>query len=80
MNFKKPRRQVLDEAQKVAEDRIRSMMYSITGHGASMDPNSVVNTLTMAVSFGIAGALESMMDNVYTDQEFEEDIGLRDKT
>jgi hypothetical protein len=79
MNFKKPKQQVLDEAQMRAEDRIRGVLRNTLFQGASMDPNSTINLLTFAISQGIAEALKSMMENVYTDQEFEEDIGLRDK-
>ena len=80
MNFKKPKQRVLDEAWIAAENMIRHTLRAQIPYGPTMNHDNMINMVTIAVAGGIREALMVVVDNIYTDAEFEEDIGLRDKT
>ena len=75
MNFKKPKQQVAQDAANRAQNII---MNSLSVHNNG-NVGGIGYSITTAISDGIKEAILSMMDDMYTDQEFEEDIGLRDK-
>lgn len=74
MNFKKPKQEVLNEIQARAQ---QAMQYELSGMHMMIDTNSFVWQLQTAISKGIAEGFKVMMENQYTDQEFEQDIGLK---
>jgi len=80
MNFIKPKEQLLAEIRSNAEYKIRDTLLGsgLFGHNSFTNEN-VVNALTFAMSNGIAEATKTLIENIYTDQQFEEDIGLREK-
>ena len=76
MNFKRPKHEVASDASWRA-------MYAIQEQLNQINNGNIVNvgsTVTNAIRMGIEQALLSMMDDIYTDAEFEEDMGLKDKT
>lgn len=78
MNFKQPKQRVLDEAMIRAQDRIRSALMSAFGND-KFDQAPVLNSIAMATSHGIREALEVVIENIYTDIDFEEDMQLKEK-
>jgi hypothetical protein len=79
MNFKKPKHQLLEEARQAAESQVRNTLTSGLP-GMTMDSYSVSGVFARAISMGISEAVRVVIDNTYTDQEFEEDMDLRSKS
>ena len=75
MKFKKPKEQVASDAANKAYNKIQSKLAQM--HHNSM--STMGYDITQAISDGIREAILSMIEDTYTDQEFEQDIGLRDK-
>jgi hypothetical protein len=74
MNFKKPKQQVLDEIQARAGSAIYSELQNMN---MRIDMGSAAYGLQQAIAKAIAEGFKCMMENQYTDQEFESDIGLK---
>lgn len=77
MNFKKSPQEIYEEILWRAQDAIHNSFYSIDPYGYSQ-PGPNMHHLTYAMSQGIAEAFKVMMENTYTDADFEKDIGLKD--
>lgn len=73
MNFKKPKGQVIHEANaaafEVVRHRINTIRYS--------SPASGLDAMGDMMVFAIDAAIVSIVNNMYTDDEFESDIGLK---
>ena len=78
MNFKKPKDDVLNEARLQADVSFANMLRSSLPCG-NFDRDSVISAVGQAVSWAMHDALKSLIDNIYTDADFEEDMNLRDK-
>lgn len=78
MNFKKPKDDVLNEARLQADVSFANMLRSSLPYG-NFDRDSVISAVGQAVSWAMHDALKSLIDNIYTDADFEEDMNLRDK-
>lgn len=74
MNFKKRKEDVLVEIQRRAEASISSDLYNMN---MRMDTSSFAYQLQTAIGKAIAEGFKVMMENTYSDQEFEKDIGIR---
>jgi hypothetical protein len=79
MNFKKPKQQVIEDASYAASNEISSAFSNIKSNYMYTNAGSVIDNMQYAISSGIRKAVESIVNNTYTDEEFEEDINLRDK-
>lgn len=75
MNFKKPKEQVARDAANRAQAAIT---YNLRMQGGG-NLSSVGYVVTQAITEGINVAILSMIEDVYTDVEFEEDLNLRNK-
>jgi uncharacterized protein YjgD (DUF1641 family) len=75
MNFKKPKEQIASDAANRAYNKIQTNLAQMHNNSMSM----MGYTVSQAISDGIREAILSMVEDTYTDQEFEQDIGLRDK-
>ena len=75
MNFKKPREQVAKDAAHKAFNAIQSNMHQHNNGNLS----GIGYSISQAVQMGIEEAIKSMIEDMYTDVEFEEDLQLRDK-
>ena len=75
MNFKKPKEQVAQDAAWRAFNRIQSNLVQHNNGNVS----GIGYNISQAISDGIKEAILSMMEDVYTDAEFEEDLGLTKK-
>lgn len=75
MNFKKDKVSLLNEIQSKTHSMISSTLSSRI-HSDS-GPNSVRYAMEEAISVGIREAFRVLIENTYTDQEFEEDLKLR---
>lgn len=73
MNFKKPKSEVIQDATKAAFSAIDNHMYNIQ----SGPINSIGNSVANMMKFAIDAAVVSLVNNVYTDEEFEKDLNLR---
>jgi hypothetical protein len=80
MMFKKPKQDVLDEIFMVVDNKINYTLQSNLGSSININTGSVSYAIKQAIAEGIREAFSVMIDNVYTDAEFEEDIGLREKS
>jgi hypothetical protein len=76
MNFKKPKIDVINEAQTAAMGAMFNQLNMIKNGSVS----SVAESIGYMVTYAIDAAIVSLVNNIYTDQEFEEDLTLRDKT
>ena len=75
MNFKKPKQQLASEASWRAYNKITSNLNSLQ----YSNQTGFAPIIAEAVRDGIEEALNSLIENIYTDQDFEEDLTLRDK-
>lgn len=79
MNFKKPKHAVLSDARYRAQSMFKSHLQNNMPH-LDFNRSGMIDAITQAFSYAMADALESFMDNIYTDAEFEEDLTLRPKS
>ena len=76
MNFKKPKEEVINEAFWAAQSQVGRTLSSRLGHH-DPGPQSIRMAIEQAISDGIEAAVRSLVENTYTDQEFEQDLTLR---
>lgn len=73
MNFRRPKNEVISNANIAAMNaiqiRFNNLQYS--------QMSTVKDTVAYAMSEGIRAAIESLVNDTYTDEEFESDIGLK---
>ena len=79
MNFKKPKQQVIDEAAYAASGQIYHAIGNIKNGYMNEAPNSMLDQLAWGIEAAVRSAVKSIVENTYTDQEFEEDLNLKDK-
>jgi hypothetical protein len=78
MNFKKSKQELIMEVQSRSEAAIRNgLMNSLPN--MKLEPYSVADALTYSIGKGIREAIEVLVENTYTDCEFEEDMNLKDE-
>jgi len=87
MNFKKPKEEVIEQAAQAAEwtfyynmrHYLEQSYYNRTHYGYQHGPEELHNLEIMRNALGMAfrDALRVVVDSVYTDAEFEEDLGLK---
>ena len=70
MNFKKPKGDVIADANEAVYATVREFFNNRQGCEFNTD------LLCDAITFAMDSAVVSLVNNIYTDQEFEEDIGL----
>ena len=80
MNFKKPKEEVINEAWMAAEGVLQEAFNGLKHGVMYSNTNSNIDSIKFGISEGIRRAIESLVENTYTDQEFEEDLQLRDKS
>ena len=85
MNFKTSKNQVVDNATHRAEyimrrmtEEMRHNRYDPYGGGGSAYGN--LGRMEHMVVLAIREAIMSVVDDIYTDEEFEQDLGLTDKS
>ena len=80
MNFKKPKEQVIRDAETAANIRLSNAMGDIK-YNISIKPEhlQILDQLQWSIATAIGTAIRSVVDDMYTDQDFEEDMTLRDK-
>jgi hypothetical protein len=89
MMFKKPQQEVVEEIMKRAQGAAYSSVYNdyntknIIVHHQPIQPevsqNAMASMVANAVAMAMRASFEEMIKQIYTDREFEEDIGLREK-
>lgn len=78
MNFKKPKNLVADDARNAAQQAAQHTLAQLTYGGANNSPYGVTNIVAQAIAEGIRAGIESVIKDMYTDVEFEQDLTLRD--
>jgi hypothetical protein len=73
MNFKKPKEELL----QAIRDSALSATYLSDIHNYPI--NSMGDMIQRSIANAVVAGFRTMIENTYTDQEFEQDIGLRDK-
>ena len=81
MMFKRPKEEIADEVYYRVNSSLRTTMYEtmIRSYGHQPEIGPVLESLLHAVSIAMREATKTIIENVYTDAEFEEDIGLTKK-
>ena len=79
MNFKKPKQEVINDAYNAANGMIYSAFENVKYGYVQNTNSSNIDALRHGITEGIRMAIQSLVENTYTDQEFEEDMGLKDK-
>ena len=77
MNYKKSKNEVINEAWAAANSSLYSDFYNLKNGLMNNSNNSNLDQIQQAISQGIEAAIRSLVENTYTDQEFEEDLSLR---
>lgn len=77
MNFKKSKLEVINEARNATKD---SLYIHFGNLKSNLLNNSTIDNLDyirIAIEASIDAAIRNLVENTYTDQEFEEDLTLR---
>ena len=81
MNFKKPKDDVIHDVYYRVDNSLRVSMHDMLmrsgGREYQMGPN--MEALMYAITVAITEATRTIIENVYTDADFEKDIGLTEK-
>lgn len=75
--LKKPKEQVLSEINSRAMAACSYNLQQNLGHAMHMDSNSVAYALQSAIATAITEGFKVLLENQYTDEMFENDIGLK---
>lgn len=77
MILKKDKELVLNEIRSRASGTISSHLQSNLGAHMRIDTNSLAYTLQEAISMAITDSFRVLIENQYTDDDFEKDITLK---
>ena len=77
MMLKKPRREVLGLIRANAQGAVYSSLANNLGYAMKIDQNSVANAMAQAIADAIEIGFETLLDNHYSDEEFERDLTLK---
>ena len=75
--LKKSKQQVLDEINRAAMAACSSNLQSTFGPGLRVDTGSMMYGLQSAIAQAVTAGFDTLMNNIYSNQEFEEDMTLR---
>ena len=76
MNFRKPKQDVINEAFFAAQTELNNKFYQLKNGYVDNSTTSNLDHIQNAVAMSIEAAIRSLVENTYTDQEFEEDLTL----
>lgn len=77
MNFKKSRQEVLDQIKANSSAAIYNHLNNSLGSSIKVDAGSMVYVLQEAISRAITAGFQTMLENEYSDEDFEKDITLK---
>ena len=77
MNFKKPKDAVIEEATQAAGNVLYNHFYELKTRLSSSPVNSNIDQLQWAMQAAFRAAIKSLVENTYTDNDFEEDMELK---
>jgi glutaminase len=76
MRFKKSRQEVISEigarVSCASYNQLRSLQYN-----TEFDTNSVINCINVAISESVLEGFKTLLENEYTDEDFECDMQLK---
>jgi|GEM_PF-6550218 len=78
MNFKRPKEEVIERAYIAADSVLYSQLHQLAYAGASYSPNGVISMFQMAMSHAIKEAIRSVVEDTYSHDEFERDLGIKE--
>lgn len=76
MRFKKTRQEVINEIRGRVSCQAYNQLNSIQ-YNMKFDSNSIINALNMALSEAITEGFRVLLENEYTDEDFERDMNLK---
>ena len=76
MNFRKPKQDVINEAFFAAQTELNNKFYQLKNNYVDNSTTTNLDCIQSAVAMSIEAAIRSLVENTYTDQEFEEDLTL----
>ena len=79
MNFKKPKDQVIYDADQAANNALYNGFSQLKNGMMGNTPGSNIDTIQYTIQRAIGEAIRSVVENVYTGEEFEDDIGIGSK-
>ena len=84
MNFKKRKEDIINDVFRRVEDTLHYTMRSHVPYGYenryhNRRPYPEDDAMMRAITLAITEGIKIVVDNVYTDDDFEKDLGLRDK-
>lgn len=77
MNFKKTKAEVINDAFCAADSHLMSGFNSLKHQLGYNSPIDNLDQIKMVVSASISAAITSLVENIYTDEEFEKDLTLK---
>jgi len=75
--IKKSKDDVLNDIYNAASGASYNALSSQLGYAMKMDANSVTSAINDAIAAAVRAGFESLMSNIYSDTEFEQDMTLR---
>ncbi len=60
-----------------AYDSAKRAMHNHVAVGVSTSPNSMMGMMTELIALAVQAGIEEVLKNQYTDEEFEQDLGLK---
>lgn len=79
MNFKRPKHEVVTNAYEAAMRNCHLYFPDPMNTTPYDSQRQIRECIQNSITMGIRAAIESLVNDTYTDEEFEEDIGLRSK-
>jgi hypothetical protein len=77
MSFTKPKEEVIKEAYRVACEAVKTELSPLKNeHGAYVSPYRQFDLIESAITRGIEVALRSLVNNYYSNSDFEQDLKL----
>ena len=77
MNLKKPKEQVLSEIQARAAGSVSSHLRNNLGDSLRIDTSSLTYILQNAIAMAVTEGFRTLLENQYTDDDFERDLTLK---
>lgn len=77
MNFKVSRQELLDRIKSNSSAAIHNHLYNSLGNSIKVDTGNLGYTLQTAISEAVTAGFKTMLDNQYSDDDFEKDLTLK---
>lgn len=66
-----------EEIAQLAHDSAKKVIQLHAAHTHNMNPNSMMSQLTDLIALAVQAGIVEVLKNTYTNEEFEQDLGLK---